>query len=97
MEAIQLEIGLDLVSYVKTEEEENLIESIRRMRRDLESRFRFLLPPIRVCDNNSLAPRGYRLFIHEEPVARGVLGIEDGAIALSSFLADTISSHRNVF
>ena len=35
MEAIQLEIGLDLVSYVKTQEEENLIESIRQMRRDI--------------------------------------------------------------
>ena len=57
MEAIQLEIGLDLVSYVKTQEEENLIESIRQMRRDIEIRHSFLVPPIRVCDNGSLPPR----------------------------------------
>jgi flagellar biosynthesis component FlhA len=97
MEAIQLEIGLDLVSYVKTEEEENLIESIRQMRRDIESRYRFLVPPIRVCDNTNLPPRGYRLFIHQEPVARGELGSEDSATTLSSFLADTISDHRTAF
>ena len=97
MEAIQLEIGLDLVAYVKTEEGGNLIASIRQMRRDIESRYRFLMPPIRVCDNTSLPPRGYRLFIHEKPVARGELGSEDGAMALSSFLAETISHHRNAF
>lgn len=97
MEAIQLEIGLDLVSYVKTQEEENLIESIKQMRRDLESQHCFLVPPIRVCDNNSLPPRGYRLFIHEEPVALGELGSEDGATVLSTFLANTISNHRNAF
>ena len=97
MEAIQLEIGLDLVSYVKTQEEENLIESIRQMRRDIEIRHSFLLPPIRVCDNGSLPPRGYRLFIHEEPVALGELGSEDSASTLSTFLAATISNHRNAF
>ncbi len=49
MEAIQLEIGLDLVSYVNTQEEENLIESIRQMRRDIEIRHSFLVPPIRAA------------------------------------------------
>ena len=36
MEAIQLEIGLELVPFVKTEDvkEGNLINSIRQMRRD---------------------------------------------------------------
>ena len=97
MEAIQLEIGLDLVSYVKTEKEDNLIESIRRMRRDIESQHSFLVPPIRVCDNNSLPPRGYRLFIHERPVANGELDSDDGALVLSSFLADTINHHRHAF
>ena len=97
MEAIQLEIGLDLVSYVKTQEEENLIESIRQMRRDIEIRHSSLVPPIRVCDNGSLPPRGCRLFIHEEPVALGELGSEDSASTLSTFLADTISNHRNAF
>ena len=53
MEAIQLEIGLDLVSYVKTEKEDNLSESIRQMRRDIEFQHSFLVPPIRVCDNTS--------------------------------------------
>ena len=76
MEAIQLEIGLDLVSYVKTQEEENLIESIRQMRRDIEIRHSFLVPPIRVCDYGSLPPRGCRMFFHEEPVALGELGSE---------------------
>ena len=97
MEAIQLEIGLDLVSYVNNQEEDNLIESIRQMRRDLESRHRFLVPPIRVCDNNSLPPRGYRLFIHEKPVALGELKSGDSARKLSTFLSDTISNYRNAF
>ena len=97
MEAIQLEIGLDLVSYVKTEKEDNLIESIRQMRRDIEFQHSFLVPPIRVCANTSLPPRGYRLFIHEQPVADGELGSDDGAVALACALADTISHHRYAF
>ena len=97
MEAIQLEIGLDLVSYVKTEKEDNLIDSIRQMRREIESQHSFQVPPIRVCDNTSLPPRGYRLFIHEQPVANGELGSDDGAVALSCFVADTINHHRYAF
>ena len=95
MEAIQLEIGLDLVSYMKTQDEDNLIESIREMRRDIEIRHSFLVPPIRGRDNGSLPPRGYRVFIHEEPVAVGELRSEDSASTLSTCLADAISSHRN--
>ena len=52
MEAIQLEIGLELVPFVKTEDvqEGNLINSIRQMRRDMESADHYLIPPIRICD-----------------------------------------------
>ena len=55
MEAIQLEIGLELVPFVKTEdvEENNLISSIRQMRRDMERADHYLIPPIRICDNTS--------------------------------------------
>ena len=94
MEAIQLEIGLDLVSYVKTQDEENLIESVRQMRRDIEIRHSFLLPPIRVCDNGSLPPRGYRLFIHEEPVALGELGKSiENSFSISRTLLPLKSDH----
>ena len=75
MEAIQLEIGLELVPFVKTEdvEENNLISSIRQMRRDMERADHYLIPPIRICDNTSLPPRGYRIFIYERAVAGGCL------------------------
>ena len=60
MEAIQLEIGLELVPFVKTEDlkEGNLINSIRQMRRDMERADHYLIPPIRICDNTSLPPTG---------------------------------------
>ena len=45
MEAIQLEIGLELVPFVKTEniQEGNLINSIRQMRRDMERADHYLI------------------------------------------------------
>ncbi len=93
MEAIQVEIGLELVPYVKSEKEENLIDSIRQMRRDMEHTDQFLVPPIRICDNTSLPPRGYRIFIYEKSVAKGELHIKDGVAELSSHLAKNIREY----
>ena len=95
MEAIQLEIGLELVPFVKTEdvEENNLISSIRQMRRDMERADHYLIPPIRICDNTSLPPRVYRIFIYEREVAGGALGYAHGVAELSSHLEDNIRQY----
>lgn len=95
MEAIQLEIGLELIPYVKSDngEEENLISSIRQMRRDMEHADQFLVPPIRICDNTSLPPRGYRIFIYENAVAGGELNGAQGVADLSYYLAQHIRQH----
>jgi len=95
MEAIQLEIGLELVPFVKTEhvEEGNLINSIRQMRRDMERADHYLIPPIRICDNTSLPPRGYRIFIYERAVAGGELSYAHGVAELSSHLENNIRQY----
>ena len=95
MEAIQLEIGLELVPFVKTEDvkEGNLINSIRQMRRDMERADHYLIPPIRICDNTSLPPRGYRIFIYERAVAGGELGYAHGVAELSSHLENNIRQY----
>ena len=95
MEAIQLEIGLELVPFVKTEDvkEGNLINSIRQMRRDMERADHYLIPPIRICDNTSLPPRGYRIFIYQRAVARGELGYAHGVAELSSHLENNIRQY----
>lgn len=95
MEAIQLEIGLDLVPFVKTEDvkEGNLINSIRQMRRDMERADHYLIPPIRICDNTSLPPRGYRIFIYEHAVAGGELSYAHGVAELSSHLENNIRQY----
>ena len=95
MEAIQLEIGLELVPFVKTEDvkEGNLINSIRQMRRDMERADHYLIPPIRICDNTSLPPRGYRIFIYERAVAGGQLGYAHGVAELSSHLENNIRQY----
>ena len=96
MEAIQLEIGLELVPFVKTEDvkEGNLINSIRQMRRDMERADHYLIPPIRICDNTSLPPRGYRIFIYERAVAGGELGYAPGVAELSSHLENNIRQYE---
>ena len=95
MEAIQLEIGLELVPFVKTEDvkEGNLINSIRQMRRDMERADHYLIPPIRICDNTSLPPRGYRIFIYERAVAGGELSYAHGVAELSSHLENNIRQY----
>ncbi len=89
MEAIQLEIGLELVPYVQGDStaDDNLISSIRQMRRDMEKTDRYSVPPIRICDNTSLPPRGFRIFIYERAVAGGELSYAHGVAELSSHLA----------
>ena len=95
MEAIQLEIGLELVPFVKSEDvrEGNLINSIRQMRRDMERADHYLIPPIRICDNTSLPPRGYRIFIYERAVAGGELSYAHGVAELSSHLKNNIRQY----
>ena len=95
MEAIQLEIGLELVPFVKAEDikEGNLINSILQMRRDMERADHYLIPPIRICDNTSLPPRGYRIFIYERAVAGGELSYAHGVAELSSHLENNIRQY----
>ena len=95
MEAIQLEIGLELVPFVKAEDikEGNLLNSILQMRRDMERADHYLIPPIRICDNTSLPPRGYRIFIYERAVAGGELGYAHGVAELSSHLENNIRQY----
>jgi len=95
MEAIQLEIGLELIPYVKSAngEEENLISSIRQMRREMKYSDQLMVPPIRICDNTSLPPRGYRIFIYENAVAGGELNGAQGVADLSYYLAQHIRQH----
>ena len=95
MEAIQLEIGLELVPFVKSEDvqEGNLINSIRQMRRDMERADHYLIPPIRICDNTNLPPRGYQIFIYERAVAGGELSYAHGVAELSSHLENNIRQY----
>ena len=95
MEAIQLEIGLELVPFVESEDiqEGNLIKSIRQMRRDMERADNYLIPPIRICDNTNLPPRGYQIFIYERAVAGGELSYAHGVAELSSHLENNIRQY----
>ena len=94
MDAIRMEIGLDLIPFVHREDPDNILTYIRRMRRDLASEFDITVPAVRVRDNIYLAARGYMIFLQEERVTEGSLQDREGATILADRLRQTILDHR---
>ncbi len=84
LEAIELELAIDLIDLVDSARGGDLLERVKGLRRKVAVDKGFILPSVRTRDNVNLDPGTYLIKVHGVEVARGsappgrVLAIGDG-------------------
>ena len=73
VDALELEVGFGLVALVDAGQGGDLLERISATRRQLAADTGFVMPPVRIRDNMTLAPNAYRLRVRGNTVAEGEL------------------------
>ncbi len=73
LDLIALEVGYGLISLVDSEQNGELLNRIKNIRRQFALEMGFIIPPIHIRDNLELKPGGYSLLIKGIEVARGEL------------------------
>ena len=68
-----LEVGYRLVSLVNAGGRSGIVDRIAGLRRQFASQYGFVVPSVRIRDNLSLEPNGYRLLLGGQELARGLL------------------------
>jgi flagellar biosynthesis protein FlhA len=68
-----VELGFRLLNLVEKSRSGGLLAHVAQVRKRFASDLGLLVPPIRVTDNVKLAPNGYRILVHGQPVANGEL------------------------
>ena len=94
MEAIQVEIGHELIQYVietKNQPSFDLIYRIRQLRSELQIALNFDVPRVRICDNSNLSSRQLRIYIHEKIVFDEHLNEWQGSEVLCNLLVEHIN------
>ena len=66
---ISLNIGYGLVSLVSKENEDSLVPSVTKLRKEISKRLGFVIPGIRIRDDVDLEPSQYQIKIGEKIVA----------------------------
>ncbi|HUL29096.1 MAG TPA: flagellar biosynthesis protein FlhA, partial [Thermodesulfobacteriota bacterium] len=71
LDRLELEVGYGLVPIVDEEQNGDLLNRIRSIRRQFALEMGFVIPPLRVRDNLQLKPGEYRILIKGSEIARG--------------------------
>jgi flagellar biosynthesis protein FlhA len=71
LDRLELEVGYGLIPLVDEEQNGELLNRIRAIRRQFATDSGFIVPPLRIRDNLQLKPGEYRLLIKGDEVARG--------------------------
>jgi flagellar biosynthesis protein FlhA len=73
MDLLELEVGYGLIPLVDEEQDGELLERIRALRRQFAQDMGVVIPPIHIRDNLQLKPGGYAILVKGVEVARGDL------------------------
>lgn len=73
VDRISIELGFMLVYMAEKEKGEELIGTLRGIRKNLCEQLGFLLPEVRIKDNLKLNPQEYRILLSGIPIASGIL------------------------
>jgi flagellar biosynthesis protein FlhA len=71
LDRLELEVGYGLIPLVDEEQNGELLNRIRAIRRQFATDSGFIVPPLRIRDNLQLKPGEYRMLIKGDEVARG--------------------------
>ena len=85
-EAIELELGAELVPWTQCEAEFDLLAEIQNIRRTLAREFVFLMPAVRVTSGDGLDGNAYRIRLAGSPAAEQVLRL-DSLLAVEGIYA----------
>ncbi len=100
LDRLELEVGYGLIPIVDEEQNGDLLERIRSVRRQFATEMGMIVPPLRVRDNLQLKPGEYRVLIKGNEVARGemmpgyVMALSAGEVKRT---IDGISTKEPVF
>jgi flagellar biosynthesis protein FlhA len=73
LDILELEIGYGLIPLVDEEQDGELLERVRALRRQFAREVGVVIPPIHIRDNLQLKPGGYAVLVKGVEVARGDL------------------------
>jgi len=73
LDLIALEVGYGLISLVDSEQNGELLNRVKNIRRQFALEMGFIVPPIHIRDNLELKPGGYSILVKGIEVARGEL------------------------
>jgi|YelNatPaOPRAMG01_1025707.scaffolds.fasta_scaffold00267_31 flagellar biosynthesis protein FlhA len=73
LDLLELEVGYGLIPLVDEEQDGELLERIRALRRQFAQEMGVVIPPIHIRDNLQLKPGGYGILIKGVEIARGDL------------------------
>ncbi len=71
LDRLEMEVGYGLIPIVDEEQNGDLLERIRSLRRQFALELGIIVPPLRVRDNLQLKPGGYRFLIKGNEVGQG--------------------------
>ncbi|MCX5906021.1 MAG: flagellar biosynthesis protein FlhA [Deltaproteobacteria bacterium] len=89
LDRMELEVGYGLIPIVDEEQNGDLLNRIRNIRRQFATELGMIIPPIRVRDNLQIGPGEYRILIKGNEVARGemmpgyVMALNPGEVKLT--------------
>jgi flagellar biosynthesis protein FlhA len=73
LDIVELEVGYGLIPLVDEEQDGELLERVRALRRQFAREMGVVIPPIHIRDNLQLKPGGYAILVKGVEVARGEL------------------------
>lgn len=76
IDRLGLELGYGLIPMVDAEQDGELLERIKSIRRQIALEVGFIVPPIHIKDNLELAPGDYSIIINGVEVGRGEVMVE---------------------
>ena len=94
MDAIQIQIGEELIPLVKIEEDGSLLQEIQQMREALTPNIGFPFPAVRIIDNLDLSPKSYKILIFGKQVAQGELEANNDLGEFSALFTESLKKHR---
>jgi len=86
VEMLELTLGYQLIRLADADQNGDLLERIRSMRRKIASDFGFLMPQVRIRDNLHLQPQQYQILLKGVSIGEGEI-VPDKFLAMDSGMA----------
>ena len=86
VEMLELTLGYQLIRLADAEQNGDLLERIRSMRRKIASDYGFLMPQVRIRDNLHLQPQQYQILLKGVSIGEGEI-VPDKFLAMDSGMA----------